>query len=56
MLFYEAIDHFPVDIRATAELWLWPVNFEPDEKPDHERRTFDCPRCEHQMVTVVKVR
>jgi predicted RNA-binding Zn-ribbon protein involved in translation (DUF1610 family) len=35
---------------------MWPVNFEPDEKPDHERRTFDCPRCEHQIVTVVKVR
>jgi predicted RNA-binding Zn-ribbon protein involved in translation (DUF1610 family) len=35
---------------------MWPVNFTPDEKTDYERRTFDCPRCEHQMVTVVKVR
>jgi transcription elongation factor Elf1 len=24
------------------------------EKPDHDRRTFECPQCEHVIVEVVK--
>jgi ribosomal protein S27AE len=30
---------------------MWPVNFEWDATPDHERWRFDCPRCEYQTVT-----
>jgi hypothetical protein len=34
-----------------ARMWL--VSIEPD-KPDHDRRTFECPRCQHEVVVVVK--
>jgi hypothetical protein len=34
-----------------AQMWL--VAIEPD-KPDHDRRTFECPRCQHLTVEVVK--
>lgn len=29
------------------------VSIEPDE-PDHDRRTFECPRCQHVTVEVVR--
>jgi hypothetical protein len=35
-----------------AEMWL--VSIEPDDKPDHDRRTFECPRCQHQTIEVIK--
>jgi hypothetical protein len=34
-----------------AQMWL--VSIEPD-KPDYDRRTFECPRCQHEMVEIVK--
>ena len=36
---------------CNAEMWL--VSIEPDE-PDHDRRTFECPRCQQELVEVVK--
>ena len=35
-----------------AQMWL--VSIEPDDKPDHDRRTFECPRCQHMTVEVIK--
>jgi hypothetical protein len=34
-----------------AQMWL--VSIEPN-KPDHDRRTFECPRRQHEVVEVVK--
>jgi hypothetical protein len=35
---------------------MWLVSIEPDDKSDHDRRTFECPRCQHEWVEVVKYR
>jgi transcription elongation factor Elf1 len=32
---------------------MWLVSIEPD-RPDHDRRTFECSRCEHQETVVIK--
>jgi hypothetical protein len=32
---------------------MWLARIEPD-KPDHDRRTFECPSCEHSHTEVVK--
>ena len=37
-----------------SEMWL--VSIEPDDKPDHDRRAFECPRCQYERVEVVKYR
>jgi hypothetical protein len=34
-----------------APMWLSCI--EPD-KPDHDRRTFECPQCDHSHTEVVK--
>lgn len=34
---------------------MWLSRIEPD-KPDHDRRTFECPNCEHTQTAVVKYR
>ena len=34
---------------------MWLARIEPD-KPDHDRRTFECPRCRSEMTEVVKFR
>jgi len=31
------------------------VSIEPDE-PGHDRRTFKCPRCQYEMIEIVKYR
>ena len=36
-----------------ADMWL--ISIEPD-MPDHDRRTFECPRCQHVVVEVVQYR
>jgi ribosomal protein S27AE len=33
---------------------MWIVTIEPTDKPDHGKRTFECPRCEHQEALVIK--
>jgi hypothetical protein len=35
---------------------MWLASIEPDDKSDYDRRTFECPRCQHQMVEIVKYR
>jgi transcription elongation factor Elf1 len=37
--------------KCGAQTWL--AHIEPDE-PDHDRRTFECPRCQHERTVVVK--
>jgi hypothetical protein len=37
--------------NCSARMWL--AHIEPD-KPDHDRRTFECPRCQHELAVVVK--
>ena len=34
-----------------AQMWL--TSIEP-EKADHDRRTFECPRCQEETVEIVK--
>ena len=34
---------------------MWLAYIEPD-KPDHDKRTFECPRCQHEITDVVKYR
>jgi hypothetical protein len=36
-----------------ARMWL--VSIEPD-RPNHDRRTFECPRCQELTVEVVNYR
>ena len=33
---------------------MWLTSIEP-EKPDHDRRTFVCPRCQDELVEVVEI-
>jgi hypothetical protein len=35
---------------------MWIASIEPSDKPDHEKRTFECPQCEHQEELVIKYR
>jgi hypothetical protein len=37
-----------------ARMWL--ARIEPDNKPDHDRRTFECAVCKSERVKVVKYR
>ncbi len=37
--------------RCGALMWL--ARIDPDE-PSYERRTFECPECDHSMAWVVK--
>ena len=39
--------------HCNAQMWL--VSIEP-EKPDHDKRTFECPRCQDETVEIVKYR
>ena len=32
---------------------MWLTRIEPDE-PDHDRRTYECPECDHSITEVVK--
>jgi hypothetical protein len=32
------------------------VRIDPDDRPDHDRRTFECLDCKHEEVRVVKYR
>jgi hypothetical protein len=41
----------PKCANCGAPMWL--ASIEP-EKPDHDRRTFECPRRQEEMVEVVK--
>jgi ssDNA-binding Zn-finger/Zn-ribbon topoisomerase 1 len=34
---------------------MWLARIEPD-KPEHDKRTFECPRCDYQETIVVKYR
>jgi len=43
----------PVCPRCGGLMWL--ALIEPD-KPDHDRRTFECRECENTLVAIVKYR
>ena len=43
------IPHSCCDL-CDADMWL--ICIEPD-KPGHDRRTFECPRCQHLKVEIV---
>jgi len=34
---------------------MWLVSIEPDQ-PGHDRRTFECPRCQELTIKVIKFR
>ena len=36
-----------------AQMWL--ARIEPDQ-PDYDRRTFECPECDHVLTKIVKFR
>ena len=44
---------FPKCAKCGAPMWL--AFIEPD-KPDHDRRTFECPRCQSEQIEVVRYR
>ena len=53
----QIIPHVSTGFRTTCEdcgTQMWLVSIEPDDKADHDRRTFECPRCQHVTVEVVK--
>jgi len=35
---------------------MWLAWIEPDEKPDHDKRVFECPRCQYEITEIVKYR
>jgi transcription elongation factor Elf1 len=35
---------------------MWLARITPTDKPDYDERTFECPRCDHREVLVVKYR
>jgi len=39
--------------KCNAHMWL--IRIEPDE-PCYDRRTFECPQCDHQTIEMVKYR
>jgi hypothetical protein len=41
----------PLCPKCGAQMWL--ATIEPD-RPDHDRRTFECPRCQTEKTEVVK--
>ena len=46
------IEH-PKCAKCGAQMWL--ARIEPDQ-PDHDKRTFQCPECEHAVTEIVKYR
>jgi hypothetical protein len=43
----------PVCSKCRAPMWL--IRIEP-EKLGFARRTFECPRCQHQMTEVIELK
>ena len=41
----------PACPNCAAQMWL--CRIEPDV-PDHDLRTFECPRCQHQTQELIK--
>jgi ribosomal protein S27AE len=35
---------------------MWIARIEPTDNADHDQRTFECPRCDHSEVRIVKYR
>ena len=42
-----------VPSKCSAQMWI--SRIEPD-KPDHDKRTFECPACDGVMTAIVKYR
>ena len=49
----QRVEH-PKCERCGARMWL--AHIEPDDKPDHDRRTFLCTVCHAERLDVVKYR
>jgi hypothetical protein len=47
------INRPPCPMCGTA---MFVIYIFPDEKPDHDQRTFGCPDCKHEEVRTVKFR
>jgi ribosomal protein S27AE len=43
----------PTCAKCGSPMWL--SRIEPDA-PDHDRRTFECPRCENEVTEIFKYR
>jgi hypothetical protein len=43
----------PECVKCGAQTWV--ARIEPD-KPDYDKRTYECPACENVMIEVVKYR
>ena len=41
---------------STCHMPMWLIHVEPDDKPDHGRRTLECVKCGRAEVWVVKYR
>ncbi len=44
----------PKCAKCGSQMWL--AQIEPHEELGRDRRTFECPRCQEEMVEVVKYR
>jgi hypothetical protein len=38
--------------RCSTQMWI--ARIEPDE-PDHHKRTYECPACDHSVTEIVKI-
>jgi hypothetical protein len=46
--------HARICLKCNMPMWL--VHVEPDDKPDHDRRTFECAKCGYKAICVIKYR
>ena len=57
---FEFAAHSPPPIHmcicAKCNIPMWLINVEPDDKPDHDKRTFECAKCGHTEIAVIKYR
>jgi DNA-directed RNA polymerase subunit RPC12/RpoP len=47
------IGEYPKCAKCSAQMWI--SRIEPD-KPDHDKRTFECPACNGVTTAIVKYR
>ena len=45
-----------MSICKKCNMPMWLISVEPDDKPDHDRRTVECAKCGHKEIVVTKYR
>ena len=56
----EVVPHSPPPIHMSicpnCNMPMWLIHVEPDDGPDHDRRTLECAKCGHKEIIIVKYR